>query len=86
MLQVWSMTHGSVHIEQVSSLQGAARQNFANAGKKLSENCKRELQNFKMEQAENVNANIPLGEYVAHCTCLILLVVDMQRTQAHKVI
>ncbi len=35
---------------------------ITHAGKKLSENCKRELQNFKMEQAENVNANVPLGK------------------------
>jgi len=32
------------------------------AGKKLTEDCKKEMDAFKIDRATNVNKNVPLGE------------------------
>ena len=36
--------------------------NVALAGKKLTEDCKKELAEFKIDRGTNVNKNVPLGE------------------------
>ncbi|KAK9857617.1 hypothetical protein WJX84_000703, partial [Apatococcus fuscideae] len=57
-----SIPPGQSRVSRCLSEQEAQEEKGNIAGKKLSENCKRELQNFKMEQAENVNANVPLAK------------------------
>ena len=44
--------------------------NVALTGKKLTEDCKKELAEFKIDRGTNVNKNVPLGDALSLvCPC-----------------